>query len=45
MDLSRRSLLKTTLVLGGVSTVSREMVFGSLSGEAVAAGRTTANGS
>lgn len=44
MDLSRRSLLKTALVLGGVSTVSREMVFGSLSGEAVAAGRTTANG-
>jgi metallophosphoesterase (TIGR03767 family) len=36
--------LKSALVLGGVSAVSREMVFGSLAGEAVAAGRTTANG-
>ena len=44
MELSRRSLLKSALVLGGVSAVSREMVFGSLAGEAVAAGRTTANG-
>jgi metallophosphoesterase (TIGR03767 family) len=43
MDLTRRSLLKSALVLGGVSAVSHEMVFGSLAGEAVAAGRTTAN--
>jgi metallophosphoesterase (TIGR03767 family) len=45
MDLTRRSLLKSVLVLGGVSAVSHEMVFGSLASEAVAAGRTTANGS
>lgn len=44
MELSRRNLLKSALVLGGVSAVSREMVFGSLAEEAVAAGRTTANG-
>ncbi|MCW2761235.1 MAG: family metallophosphoesterase [Marmoricola sp.] len=44
MDLSRRSLLKSALVLGGVSAMTREMVFGSLAREAVAAGRTTANG-
>jgi metallophosphoesterase (TIGR03767 family) len=44
MDLSRRSLLKSALVLGGVSAMTREMVFGSFAGEAVAAGRTTANG-
>src|SRR3978361_2529130 len=44
MDLTRRSLLKSALVLGGVSAVTHEMVFGSLAGEAVAAGRTTANG-
>jgi metallophosphoesterase (TIGR03767 family) len=43
MDLTRRSLLKSALVLGGVSAVSHEMVFGSLAAEAVAAGRTTAN--
>ena len=41
MDLSRRNLLKSALVLGGISAVSREMVFGSLSARAVAAGPTT----
>ena len=44
MDLSRRNLLKSALVLGGVSAVSREMVFGSLADAAVAGGRTTAYG-
>src|SRR3954469_4614598 len=44
MELSRRQLLKSALVLGGTAAVSREMVFGSLSEEAVAAGRTTADG-
>ena len=44
MDLSRRNLLKSALVLGGISVVSREMVFGSLAEEAVAGGRTTASG-
>ena len=44
MDLSRRNLLKSALVLGGISAVSREMVFGSLAEEAVAGGRTTATG-
>ncbi len=44
MDLTRRRLLESALVLGGVAVVSREMVFGPLSEEAVAAGRTTANG-
>ena len=44
MDLSRRNLLKSALVLGGVSAVSREMVFGSLADAAVAGGRTTASG-
>src|SRR5690349_14238053 len=44
MDLTRRHLLKTALVVGGTAVVSREMVFGSLSEWAVAAGRTTANG-
>jgi metallophosphoesterase (TIGR03767 family) len=44
MELTRRGLLRSALVLGGVSAVSHEMVFGSLAGEAVAAGRTTANG-
>src|ERR1700712_4927137 len=44
MELSRRHLLKSPLVLGGAAAVSREMVFGSLSEQAVAAGRTTANG-
>jgi metallophosphoesterase (TIGR03767 family) len=44
MELTRRNLLKSALVLGGVSAVGREMVFGSLAEEAVASGRTTANG-
>src|SRR6188508_3051035 len=44
MDLSRRNLLKSALVLGGISAVSRELVFGSLAEEAVASGRTTAFG-
>src|SRR5690348_4899374 len=44
MELSRRHLLKSAVVLGGAAVVSREMVFGSLSEQAVAAGRTTANG-
>ena len=44
MELSRRHLLKSALVLGGTAALSREMVFGSLSEQAVAAGRTTANG-
>src|SRR3954447_3952590 len=44
MELSRRQLLRSALVLGGAAAVSREMVFGTLSEEAVAAGRTTANG-
>lgn len=44
MDLTRRSLLKSAFVLGGASAVTHEMVFGSLAGEAVAAGRTTASG-
>ena len=44
MELTRRHLLKSALVVGGAAAVSREMVFGSLSEEAVAAGRTTANG-
>jgi metallophosphoesterase (TIGR03767 family) len=43
MELTRRGLLKSALVLGGVSAVSHEMLFGSLAGEAVAAGRTTAH--
>ena len=41
MELSRRNLLKSALVMGGVAAVSREMVFGSLSEQAVAAGRTS----
>jgi len=41
MDLSRRNLLKSALVLGGISAVGREMVFGSLAEEAVASGRTS----
>src|SRR6195952_2989725 len=44
MELSRRHLLKSALVIGGAAAVSREMVFGSLSEQAVAVGRTTANG-
>ncbi len=44
MELTRRHLLKSALVLGGATVLSREMVFGSLSEQAVAAGRTTANG-
>ncbi|MCW2808983.1 MAG: hypothetical protein JWQ93_2938 [Marmoricola sp.] len=44
MEMSRRSVLKSALVLGGASAASHELVFGSLAGEAVAAGRTTANG-
>jgi metallophosphoesterase (TIGR03767 family) len=44
MEMSRRSVLKSALALGGASAASHEMVFGSLAGEAVAAGRTTANG-
>src|SRR4051794_1229678 len=44
MELSRRNLLKSAVVLGGTAALSREMVFGSLSERAVAAGRTTANG-
>src|SRR3954454_5044825 len=44
MELSRRNLLKSVVVLGRTAALSREMVFGSLSEEAVAAGRTTANG-
>ncbi|MET0840444.1 MAG: hypothetical protein ABWY19_16810, partial [Marmoricola sp.] len=44
MDLTRRHLLKTALAVGGTAAVSREMIFGSLSEQAVAAGRTTANG-
>ena len=44
MELSRRHLLKSALVLGGTAAISREMIFGSLSEQAVAAGRTTANG-
>jgi metallophosphoesterase (TIGR03767 family) len=43
MELTRRGLLKSALALGGVSAVSHEMIFGSLAGEAVAAGRTTAH--
>ena len=44
MELSRRDLLKSALVLGGAAAVSREMIFGSLSEAAVAVGRTTASG-
>lgn len=44
MELSRRELLRAAFVLGGAAAISREMVFGALSEEAVAAGRTTANG-
>ncbi len=44
MELSRRNLLRSALWVGGFSAVSREMVFGSLADKAVAAGRTTANG-
>ncbi len=44
MELSRRHLLKSALVLGGAAVVTREMVFGPLSEAAVAGGRTTANG-
>ncbi len=44
MELSRRHLLKSAVVVGGAAVVSHEMVFGSLSEQAVAAGRTTANG-
>src|SRR6478736_8382820 len=44
MDLTRRHLFTSALVMGGVATVSRETIFGPLSAEAVAAGRTTANG-
>ncbi len=44
MELTRRGLLKSALVAGGVSALTREMVFGSLAADAVAAGRTTATG-
>ncbi len=44
MEMSRRALMRSALVLGGVAAVSREMVFGSLAEEALALGRTTANG-
>src|SRR3954467_6761513 len=44
MELSRRQLIKSAVVLGGTAALSHEMVFGSLSEQAVAAGRTTANG-
>ncbi len=44
MELTRRHLMKSALVVGATAAVSREMVFGSLSEQAVAAGRTTANG-
>ena len=44
MELSRRNLLRSAVVLGGASALSREMVFGPLAGEAVAGGRTTAEG-
>ena len=44
MEMTRRSMLKSALVLGGVAAVSREMVFGSLAEEALAAGHTTADG-
>ncbi len=37
MDLSRRDLFKSALVAGGAAVVGREMVFGSLSEQAVAA--------
>jgi len=41
MDLSRRNVLRSALVAGGLATLGREMVLGSLSEQAVAAGRTT----
>src|SRR4051812_29995050 len=44
MDLTRRRLLESALVTAGVATVGHEMLFGSLSEEAVAARRTTADG-
>jgi metallophosphoesterase (TIGR03767 family) len=44
MHVTRRRLLESALVVGGIAAVSREMVFGPLSEEAVAAGRTTASG-
>ena len=44
MELTRRNLLRAVAVAGTASTLSREMVFGSLAGEAVAGGRTTADG-
>lgn len=42
MELTRRGLLRSAVVLGAASTVTHELVFGSLAGEAVAAGCTTA---
>jgi metallophosphoesterase (TIGR03767 family) len=44
MEMSRRGLLRSAVVLGGVAAVSSEMLFGSLAEEALAAGRTTATG-
>ena len=41
MQLSRRNVLRSALVAGGLATLGREMVIGSLSEQAVAAGRTT----
>jgi metallophosphoesterase (TIGR03767 family) len=38
MELSRRHLLRSAVVLGGAAVVSREMLFGPLGEEAVAAG-------
>jgi metallophosphoesterase (TIGR03767 family) len=43
MEMSRRALLRSAFVLGGVAAVSHEMVFGSLAEEALAC-RTTAVG-
>jgi metallophosphoesterase (TIGR03767 family) len=43
MEMSRRALIRSAVVLGGVAAVGREMVFGSLADEALAC-RTTALG-
>ena len=44
MEITRRDLLRSAVVLGGATALSREMIFGSLAEEAVAGGRTTADG-
>ncbi len=41
MEMSRRQLIRSAVLAAGVAAASRELVFGSLAEDAVAAGRTT----